>query len=627
MDHDVELADSAFDRLPLGAIEPQGWLDRQLRIQAENITGPLDRIWDELSDNQWQGGSRDGWERGPYYADGLVPLAELVEDDELTDKARSWVEAFLDWRQDDGWIGPRDPAFDSYPPGVWPRAIVLKVFRQYYEATNDERVLDAALEFCNLLATSELEEDPLDDWGKFRWQDLSISIHWLYEETGAEWLLDLGATIREQGYDWREHFAGGRRKFYFKYSAPAPEWTFETHVVNNAMGVKAPAVAGRETRDPQDSDASRIAIDVLDAFHGQATGVFTGDENLGGRSPTRGTELCAVVEYMFSLETLVEYLGDVAFADRLERLAFNALPATFSADMCAHQYDQQANQVMCSIGEYPWTNGPDANLFAMNPHYGCCTANLHQGWPKFAARLWMRAQDGLVAVAYAPNRVTHELEDGHIQIDTETRYPFGDEITARVSVSTPTDCALYFRIPEWADEPTMETPDETTSPDSGTFHRIDRTWEDGDVVTIDLAPSITPLRRYQGAVALQRGPLVFSLPIEAQETRLPGEPDSPYAHRELHPLDSWNYGLDINPEADRIESEVSFSDIPDLPFDPASPPLEMTLPGARVPDWELDGVRAGELPASPVPADEQESVTLVPYGSTDLRITEFPLIK
>src|SRR5690606_28793855 len=82
----------------------------------------------------------------------------------------------------------------------------------------------------------------------------------------------------------------------------------------------------------------------------------------------------------------------------------NALPGTFTPDMWAHQYDQQANQVACVVGKHVWTtNGDAANVFGLEPNYGCCTANLHQGWPKFAAHLWMAIPGGgLAAAAYAP---------------------------------------------------------------------------------------------------------------------------------------------------------------------------------------------------------------------------------
>ena len=74
-----------------------------------------------------------------------------------------------------------------------------------------------------------------------------------------------------------------------------------------------------------------------------------------------------------------------ALGDRLEKLAFNALPATFKKDMRAHQYDQQVNQVVCAkaASRVYTNNGPDSNLYGLEPNFGCCTANLHQGWPKF----------------------------------------------------------------------------------------------------------------------------------------------------------------------------------------------------------------------------------------------------
>jgi len=100
-----------YDVLSPDAIEPRGWLRRQLEIQADGVTGELDELWPSLADNQWLGGDNDGWERGPYYADGLVALAHLLDDDDLGAKAEKWVDGFLDWQNTDGWIGPRDPAF------------------------------------------------------------------------------------------------------------------------------------------------------------------------------------------------------------------------------------------------------------------------------------------------------------------------------------------------------------------------------------------------------------------------------------------------------------------------------------------------------------------------------------
>ena len=67
-------------------------------------------------------------------------------------------------------------------------------------------------------------------------------------------------------------------------------------------------------------------IELLDRHHGQVTGMFTGDECLAGKNPLQGTELCSVVEFMYSLEHLFSVFGDPFFARpprarRVQRLA------------------------------------------------------------------------------------------------------------------------------------------------------------------------------------------------------------------------------------------------------------------------------------------------------------------
>ena len=74
------LADPAFRPLPLGAIRPAGWLQRQLRIQADGLTGHLDEFWPDVAQSQWFGGKAEGWERAPYWLDGAIPLAWLLDD-------------------------------------------------------------------------------------------------------------------------------------------------------------------------------------------------------------------------------------------------------------------------------------------------------------------------------------------------------------------------------------------------------------------------------------------------------------------------------------------------------------------------------------------------------------------
>ena len=98
---------NAFNALPLGAIRPRAWLLRQEQIQAAGLSGHLDEFWNDLGPNSgWLGGTGESWERGPYYLDGLVPLAYQLEDPTLIAKAKKWVEWTLNSQRPNGQFGP-----------------------------------------------------------------------------------------------------------------------------------------------------------------------------------------------------------------------------------------------------------------------------------------------------------------------------------------------------------------------------------------------------------------------------------------------------------------------------------------------------------------------------------------
>lgn len=618
----TKLVRNTLNPLPPGHIRPGGWLLHQLQIQAAGLTGHLDEFWPDIANSGWIGGTAEAWERGPYWLDGLVPLAFLLDDERLKGKARHWIEYILNHQHEDGWIGPlQDPKY-GYEYDPWPVSVVLKAMTQYQEATKDSRIIPALTRFFHRLHNL-LPSQPLKSWARMRSADLVLSIYWLYERTGEDWLLALVQDVQQQSYDWIEHFE------HFVYTERQNTWTHETHGVNTSMAIKQPAVWYRLSQQLRHRQSVQAIIDTLDTYHGQVTGVFSADENLAGKNPSQGTELCAVVEYLFSLEVLLAILGEISLADRWERIAFNALPATFKPDMWAHQYDQQVNQVLCTVAEdrIYTTNNADANIFGLEPHFGCCTANMHQGWPKFTTHLWMRTRDeGLAALTYAPCTITTQISGIPVQIQVNSHYPFSEEVQIIISAERQIRFPLLLRIPTWAEgaQITLENGEkEPVQP--GTYYRIEQEWHRPASLYLLLPMHIQTQTRYHESISVERGPLVYALKIAEEWKQIRGE--LPHADWQVHPKGPWNYALKI----DRTQPETSFSVISHapgaVPFSPEGAPVSMKVKGRQIPSWTLEHNAAGQLPVSPISSTQPlEDLTLIPYGCTNLRVTEFPVL-
>jgi DUF1680 family protein len=616
------LAPTAMIPLPLGQIHPDGWLANQLRIQADGLSGHLDEFWPDIAQSGWIGGDAEGWERGPYWLDGMVPLAYLLNDPVLKDKVRRWMDYIITHQQPDGWLGPVQSK-DRQPYDPWPVFVILKAMMQYAQAENDPRVIPAMIR-CTQKLHALLGEKPLFDWSAPRWGELLVSAWWLYDQHPDPQLLELAQMARQQGLDWPKHFAD----FQYKTKCTPQNITYYTHGVNNAMALKAYALWSRRSRDPADRNAVYDFLAILDQYHGQATGIFTCDEHYAGLSPSQGTELCTVVEFMYSMEMLLSVLGDPRFGDRLESVAFNNLPAAFKPDMWAHQFDQQANQVVCSgAGPAVYTiNSADSNIFGLEPCYGCCTANYHQGWPKLAAHLWMKTPDGgLAAVAYAASTVKTLITGVPVQITLRTEYPFRDRLDLTVKTESPVRFPLSLRIPQWTRNPQLTIDNKSAPvPLPETFCRIKRLWEGTTRLTLRLPMPVQLQRRYNDSVAIRRGPLLYVLKIDGRWKLLKG--DRPHADWELYPKSPWNYALSLDPE--NPEKSITFRENPigDSPFTPEGAPVSAVVYGRQIP-WPMESNAAAPPPQSPLDSPEPlEKLMLIPYGCSRLRITEFPLL-
>ncbi|GAA1487554.1 beta-L-arabinofuranosidase domain-containing protein [Brachybacterium sacelli] len=604
----------AATTLPPGAIRPRGWLERQLRLQAEGITGRLQEIWPDVGpDSGWLGGPGEDWERGPYYLDGLVPLAHALGDQGLIAKARPWIEWMLASQRADGFFGP------DRNEDWWPRMVAAKVLVQHADATGDERVAPFLLRW-HRYQHEHLPSRPLSDWGRARGAEDVLTIAWTFRATGQEWLLELAALVQEQTFDWNQYLTTDL------ITGQAQVFTHSTHGVNVAQGLKTGATAHLLDGDPAHRERTEAALANLERWHGQAHGWFSGDEWLGGREATAGIETCLVVEMMHTAGTLSRIFGDAVHGDRLESLALNLLPASSDPRMRAHQYHQQGTQIEASVARRNWSySSDDANVFGLEPHFGCCTANLHQGWPKFATSLWARDTDGgLRAVAYAPAEIRADSGGTPVTITVETEYPFEETVRLRVeAVDGGARFPLRLRIPTWCEQPelTVDGVRVPARPGPDGHVELARDWAGTTLVALTLPMRARILRRERQAAAVHLGPLVMVASPGETWTAVPEAPG--LGEWEIHPRTTWNWALTDLEDAPRWR--VGRGAVPEAPFALGEATwLEAT--GCRVRAWEKDGASADVPPAGPVlDHGPVHTFRLVPYGTARLRVMEFPV--
>jgi hypothetical protein len=664
------LPHARYEPVRLTQVRPRGWLLEFLRRQCAGVSGhpqasgyPLDQtFWDDPSRLPEVADPEMAWwpyEQTAYWVDGALKAGFLAGEESVRDVAAAQVEGAIAAAAPDGFIGPemfRDRHRWAY--NVFFRAVLTQ-----YAITGDERLIEALVRHYRSTA------HPMGFARDVSGVEILLA---LYAETGEPDLLEQATDLytRFNAQD-SEHARD------FTLAGMRSDRPVTTHGVTFDELGKLGALMYAATGDRDHLEATVHAFAKVERDHLLADGLHSGAEAMSGNGPLESHETCTIADYTWSLGHLLQITGDPRYADRLERVIFNALPGAVTKDFTALQYFSCANQVIATntSNHNPMSRGDNRMSFRPGHPVQCCTGNVQRALPNYVERMWMRGRDEeeIVAALFGPSRIQVPLAGTSVTVEEETRYPFEPGVTFTVTPERPARFAFTLRIPEWCQAPVVtvggEPVDRTPAP--GTFCRIDREWRPGDRVEVRLPFSLTSRHWADGGVSLELGPLTLSLPISTTLTvdteddweqtpvefrlsgpqrRLPGFP----AYT-LVPESEWAYALAVDEPNLADVAEVEWTGGDAFPLDVDSPAVRVSVPARRVRDWALaESDRVSRLlpsfengrfrmvehevegrftltPPLPSPAtlparlaEEVERIELVPYGNTLLRLTVFP---
>jgi DUF1680 family protein len=221
---------------------------------------------------------------------------------------------------------------------------------------------------------------------------------------------------------------------------------------------------------------------------------------------------------------------DARYADVIERIACNALLASISLDGTAYFYTNALRQVRDlpyplrmpgDTGMHPVPAPPPSDERLRRPYLSCfcCPPNIARTLARFHERAASAGADGLYIHQYGGSSIRFTLEDGRsLAVRESSDYPWNGRIEFIVDEAAGGGMPLHLRVPGWSTDAVLTvngTPVPASAP--GTYATLDRVWQPGDVVVLDLPMPVRMLRAHRLAeeatnqVAVQRGPVVYAV--------------------------------------------------------------------------------------------------------------------
>lgn len=614
---------SVLQDIGIEGMKAEGWMKEVLTTQRNGLTGHIQVAGAPFDKEGWGDAAQkkmDRWEdfeQTGYWADGALRCGYFIDDPELTRRVKEWVDFQIDHPKEDGFIGPE-------LHNLWPHVVFFRVIMAEYSRNPSPRIIKAlSNHYKNAARSQTLIKTGGPEWDFNERTMLHIEmLCWLYQQTNDAFFI-------EKAEDTYKAFCS--RKSPFTIQAFLSDEVPIVHSVSSFETLKIPVILYINTGKKEYLDAAIHGIQKVYKYHGLADGIPSGNEAHDGNMPNEVHETCCVSDAQWALGYFLQATGDVQWADLMEKICFNAAFSVVWKDFKSLQYYSSPNQVIARNNSSfcMYVGGQDRMAYRVAHGPACCNGNMNRMIPLFCSRQWMKKGDnGIVAAMYAPSSFTTKLKGSknEITIQEETNYPFEETIRFRMKMKRSTPFSFWLRIPQWCKGASITVNGQAADIvcKAGTFVEVQRKFSDGDIIELKLPMKAHSVSMPYDGVAFERGPLVFSLNVKAQEeiTETREHDGIKFQSRILTPLSEWNYAP---VDAENIEV-VNSNDYSNL-WNPETTPVRLKVKAVTVTNWQLYRDNFTPYMPSVIRKGEEKVIELVPVGTTVLRMTVFPDIR